>query len=71
MTVRFTKYWQGMHPGTTATYSERKERQLVRDGFAEDVKSIGPSRIVSWVTLSPADAADAQARLTSALARYN
>lgn len=73
MTIRFKRYWNGIHPGSTATFSERTEARLVVEGFAtraNDLDSFFDGSTIGQVPLTTAEQADAQARITEALARY-
>lgn len=72
MTIRFKRYWNGIHPGSTATFSERTEARLIGQGLAVRVDDINTFAGANFgvVPLTPEEQADAQARITEALARY-
>lgn len=71
MTVRFAKYWNGLHPGYVATFSERTERRLIGDGIACSTQTCGPQYTLDPAPLTTEEQADAQARLTAALTQYD
>lgn len=71
MTVRFAKYWNGMHPDSVATFSERTERRLIGEGIACDTRTCAPQYSLVPAPLTSEEQADAQARLTAALAQYD
>lgn len=71
MTIRFYKYWNGHHPSSVATFSERTEKRLIAGGYAYLVDQYAPDRMTTNVPLTSEEQADSDARLAAELAKFD